>query len=104
MAASCSAPGWCAAGVSASTVRIYLGILAYSAIWVFGQLDRTPRLGTYEDFVAGRAPWFYTDSTFVFMLVFTLVVWAVGMVVFVLQLRAEGKHLDIALTRQTGAK
>jgi hypothetical protein len=83
---------------------IYLGILAYSAIWIFGQLNRTPRLGTYADFVAGRAPWFYTDSTFVFMLVFTIVVWVVGMLVFVLQLRAEGKHLDLVPTQQTGAK
>jgi len=42
--------------------------------------------------------------TFVFMLVFTIVVWLVGMVVFVLQLRAEGKHLDIVTTQQTVAK
>ena len=104
MAGSCSAPGWYGAAVSDVNRAIYLGILAYSAIWIFGQLDRTPRLGTYEDYVAGRAPWFYTDSTFVFMLVFTLVVWVVGMLVFVLQLRAEGKHLDIVPTQQTGAK
>jgi hypothetical protein len=74
---------------------IYLGILVYAAIWVFGQFNRTPLLGTYSDYVAGRAPWFYTDSTFTFMLIFTLAVWAAAMLVFVLNLRAEGKHLDL---------
>jgi hypothetical protein len=73
---------------------IYLGILAYSGIWIFAQLNRSARLGTYRDWVEGRAPWFYVDRTFVIMLVVTIVVWAGGLAVFALRLRAEGQHLD----------
>jgi hypothetical protein len=73
---------------------IYLGILVYSGIWVFGQVNRTFKLGTYNDWVAGRAPWFYEDRTYLFMLIFTLVVWAVPLAIFALRLMAEGRHLD----------
>jgi len=51
-------------------------------------------LGTYREWQAGVAPWFYEDRTFLFMLILTLVVWGVAMLVFALQLRNEGKHLD----------
>ena len=83
---------------------IYLLILAYSGTWIFAQFGRTARLGTYEDWVAGRAAWFYTDSTFVVMLVFTLAVWAAGLLVFVLQLRAEGRHLDVVPAQRAATR
>jgi hypothetical protein len=73
---------------------IYLGVLAYSGIWIFAQTGRTFKLGTYSDWAAGRAPWFYEDSKFLFMLVLTLGVWGVALLIFALRLRAEGKHLD----------
>jgi hypothetical protein len=73
---------------------IFLGIMAFSGIWIFAQVNRSFKLGTYSDWVAGRSPWFYEDRTFLFMLVFTLLVWGVALVIFVLRLRAEGRHLD----------
>jgi uncharacterized membrane protein len=73
---------------------VYLGILAYSAIWILAQVDRTFKLGTYSDWVVGNAPWFYQDRTFLFMLAFTVVVWAGALAHFTLRLRAEGRHLD----------
>ncbi len=73
---------------------VYLGILAYSAIWILAQVDRTFKLGTYSDWVVGNAPWFYQDRTFLFMLVFTVVVWAGALALFAFRLRAEGRHLD----------
>ena len=73
---------------------VYLGVLAYSGIWIFAQIDHTFKLGTYREWQAGVAPWFYEDRTFLFMLILTLVVWGVAMLVFALQLRSEGKHLD----------
>lgn len=73
---------------------IYLAILAYSGLWIFGQVNRSFKLGTYSQWRAGQAPWFYEDRTFLFMLVFTLVVWGGALAIFVLRLRAEGRHLD----------
>ena len=73
---------------------VYLGILAYSAIWIFGQVPRSFRLGTYNDWAAGKAPWFYEDRTFLFMFILSLIVWTVALVILVLRLRAEGRHLD----------
>jgi hypothetical protein len=75
---------------------VYLGIVAYSAIWIFAQVNRTFRLGTRREWLAGTAPWFYEDRTFLLMLIFTLVVWVIGLAVFAMQLRREGKHLDVA--------
>jgi hypothetical protein len=62
-------------------------------------------LGTYQDWIAGNAPWFYTDPTFFRMLALTIAIWAVGLVVFVRQLQNEGKHLDppIDATRRAEA-
>jgi hypothetical protein len=74
---------------------IYLGILAYSGIWILAQVNRTFKLGTYSEWTAGQAPWFYQDRTFLWMLVFTIVVWAGALAVFALRLRAEGRHLDV---------
>ena len=88
---------------------VYLGILIYSGIWIFSQPGRTFRLGTYADWVADDSPWFWNheklweavhapfaweDTTFLFMLAFTLVVWAVPLFIFYRQLRKEGMHLD----------
>lgn len=73
---------------------IYLGILAYSTVWIFAQVNSTFKLGSYAQWKAGAAPWFYEDRTFLWMLIFTLVVWVVALAAFALQLRAEGEHLD----------
>jgi hypothetical protein len=73
---------------------VYLGILAYSGIWIFSQVNRTFKLGTYNEWVAGNAPWFYEDRTFLIMLIVTLVVWGAGLAIFALRLMAEGRHLD----------
>lgn len=73
---------------------IYLGILAFSGIWIFAQLPRSAKLGTYSEWVAGAAPWFYEDRTFLFMLILTLAVWGIALAVFVRKLMAEGRHLD----------
>jgi hypothetical protein len=73
---------------------VYLGIMAYSGIWIFAQFGRSARLGSYREWKEGRAPWFYEDQTFLTMLIFTLLVWAIPMVICVRRLRKEGKHLD----------
>lgn len=73
---------------------VYLGILAYSGIWIFGQRERTFRLGTYTEWANGEAPWFYEDRTFLYVLIFTLVVWAIPLLIYFRALRREGKHLD----------
>ena len=74
---------------------VYLGILVYSGIWIFAQLGHTARLGTYREWMAHQAPWFYQDRTFLLMLIFTLVVWAVPLAVMALRLWNEGKHVDV---------
>jgi hypothetical protein len=77
---------------------VYLGIVVYSGIWIFAQVNRPFRLGTWREWQAGTAPWFYEDRTFLFMLTFTLVVWGIGLAAFAIQLRRKGKHLDRART------
>lgn len=79
---------------------IYLGILGYAAAWIFGQTDRTFRLGTYEQWQAGVAPWFYEDSRFVTMLVVSISIWTIGLVIFGHVLRRDGRHLDRYVTRK----
>ena len=74
---------------------VYLGVLVYSATWIFAQLGHTAKLGTYREWMAGAAPWFYQDRTFLLMLIFTLVAWAVPMAIMGLRLWNEGKHLDV---------
>jgi hypothetical protein len=73
---------------------VYIAIFIYSAIWIFGQIDSTFRLGSYDEWKSGSAPWFYQDHTFLFMLIFTLVVFGVALLIFFFKLRREGKHLD----------
>ncbi len=88
---------------------IYLGILIYSGIWIFAQPGRTFRLGTYAAWQADGGPkyWWdaglrntqnthlsWQDNTFLFMLIFTVVVWGIPLFVFYRRLRKEGMHLD----------
>jgi hypothetical protein len=73
---------------------IYLGILAFSAVWILGQVNSTFKLGTYTEWRENRAPWFWEDRTFLFMLIFSCAVWGIALAVFALRLRAEGQHLD----------
>jgi hypothetical protein len=75
---------------------IWLGVLAFSAVWIFAQTHRTFRVGTRDEWLAGTSPLFYEDRTFLLMLVLTLVVWAAGMAWFTAILKRDGRHLDAA--------
>ena len=72
---------------------VYIAIVVYSLIWIFVQPGRTFRLGTYAEWKAGTAPWFYEDLTFLLMLIFTLVVWGVALIFFSIKLWIEGRRL-----------
>jgi hypothetical protein len=76
---------------------VYLGILVYSGIWIFAQWPRTFHLGTWREWHADPAstPWFYQDSTFLGMLIFTVIVWAGGIAIFGRLLWNDGRHLDV---------
>lgn len=82
---------------------VYLSILAYSAIWIFAQTNRTFYLGTYDEWSKGTARIFYEDPVFVRMLALTLVVFAVGLAGFWISLRREGRHLDIPVDQRSAA-
>jgi hypothetical protein len=82
------------AGRVAANRGVYLGIVAFCAVWIFGQTDRTFRLGSYAEWKAGAAPLFYQDRTFLFMLVFTLLVWGIALAVFHRLLARGERHLD----------
>lgn len=73
---------------------VYILIFVYSGVWIFVQPGRTFRLGSYAEWTAGTAPWFYQDSVFLVMLILTLVIWGVALVVYIRRLRQEGMHLD----------
>src|SRR5205823_1253879 len=75
---------------------VYLGIVAYAGIWIFAQLNRTAKLGTWKQWHDNpdSTPWFYQDQTFLIALIGTIVVWAGGMAVLALRLWNEGKHID----------
>jgi hypothetical protein len=73
---------------------VYILIFMYSAVWIFAQPGRTFRLGSYAEWQAGTAAWFYQDFVFLAMLAVTLIVWGVGLVVYVQKLRRGGMHLD----------
>jgi len=68
---------------------IYIGILVYAGVWILAQTNSTLKLGAYSEWKDGRAPWFYEDSTFVAMLIFTLVVWGGALAFFTLRMRRE---------------
>ena len=73
---------------------VYLGIGVCSGGWIFGQTNTTFKLGTYDEWKEGVAPWFYQDKTFLFMLIFTVLVWAAAMAVYLYKLNKEGKRLS----------
>ncbi|HYE63947.1 MAG TPA: hypothetical protein VD966_00100 [Pyrinomonadaceae bacterium] len=81
-------------GRLATNRAIYLGVLVYSAVWILAQTNSTLKLGTYTQWKNGQAPWFYEDSTFVTMLVFTLIVWGGGLAYFAIRLRNEGRRAE----------
>ncbi len=72
---------------------VYLVILIYSGIWIFGQVGSTFRLGTFKQWQAGAAPWFYEDPTFLAMLIFSLLIWGIPLAIFVRKLVKEGSSL-----------
>lgn len=72
---------------------IWVGIVAASALWILAQTGSTFRLGSYAEWKAGKAPWFYEDTTFVVMLTFVMVVWLSGLAYFFVTLRKQGKAL-----------
>lgn len=82
---------------------VYLGIVVFAAVWIFAQTGRTFRLGTYAQWEAGEALWFYQDRTFLTMLLFTLVVWFIPLIIFALRLRREGRHLDVPVKARAAA-
>jgi hypothetical protein len=73
---------------------VYIAIFIYSAVWIFGQTDSTFQLGTYAQWKAGQAPWFYEDPTFVAMLIISLLFWGIALAAFLLCLVKEGKRLE----------
>jgi hypothetical protein len=74
---------------------IYLGILLFTFIWIFAQPGRTMRLGTYTEWKAVTAPWFFESGTFLFMFILVMIIWATGIVFFATRLWRMGNHLDI---------
>jgi hypothetical protein len=68
---------------------IYLAIVVYAGVWILAQTNSSLKLGTYTQWKDGQAPWFYEDSTFVAMLIITLVVWGGALAFFTLRLRKE---------------
>ncbi len=73
---------------------VYLGIGLFSGAWIFGQPGSTFKLGSYEQWKSGVAPWFYQDKTFLFMLIFTVFLWAAAMAVILIKLCREGRRLN----------
>ncbi len=72
---------------------IYIGTVVYSLIWIFSQPGSTFRLGSYAQWKAGNAPWFFQDGRFLFMLIFTLIIWAAALLFCYFSLRMEGNSL-----------
>ena len=73
---------------------VYIALFAYVAVWIFAQPGRTFRLGSYAEWNAGSAPWFYQDPKFIVMLFASIIIWGVALIVFVRRLQEAGKHLD----------
>lgn len=73
---------------------VYLGIAVYALIWVFGQTSRTFHLGNHTQWEQGIRPYFYQDHTFLWMFIFSMVVWLVGLAGFALSLWRGGKSLQ----------
>ncbi|HTV53722.1 MAG TPA: hypothetical protein VMI06_02285, partial [Terriglobia bacterium] len=73
---------------------VYLGISVYALIWVFGQTSRTFHLGNHTQWEQGIRPYFYQDHTFLWMFIFSMVVWLVGLAGFALSLWRGGRSLQ----------
>jgi hypothetical protein len=77
--------------------RTIWGLYAAAAAFSFGWLvvlgDRLSRLGTYREFVAGQAPRWTDDATFLSMLGLNLVVTIGALAVFIVRLVQEGNRL-----------
>ncbi|WP_437508057.1 hypothetical protein [Sorangium sp. So ce1099] len=73
-------------GAARANRGVYLGILGAGAIWIFGQADRTFRLGTYSEWRAGTAPWLHEDPVFVSMSIAATLVFCSGLAAFTLWL------------------
>jgi hypothetical protein len=73
---------------------VYIAIFIFSGAWIFGQTDSTFRLGTRSQWLAGQAPWFYEDSTFLAMLIISLLIWGIALARFLLNLIKAGKQLE----------
>jgi hypothetical protein len=72
---------------------VYIAIFIYSGVWIFSQTDSTFRLGTFAQWQAGQAPWFYEDRTFLAMLIISLLLWGIALAVVLIRLSREGKSL-----------
>jgi hypothetical protein len=73
---------------------IYIALFIYSGIWIFSQTGSTFRLGTYAQWKAGNAPWFYEDPKFFAMLIITLLIWGIALAWFLFSLVKEGKRME----------
>ena len=73
---------------------IYIGIVSASAVWILAQTSSTFKLGSYREWKAGHAKWFYQDGTFLFMLIFVMLLWLGALAYFFVTLRRHGKALD----------
>jgi len=82
---------------------IWMGLGLYCLLWIFVQPDRSMRLGTYAEWEAGAAPWFYENTTFLTMFIISMVVWLAGIVYFATVLRGYGRHLA-PTSEQIGGK
>ena len=74
---------------------IYIAVVICSSIWILGQTGRSFRLGTYAEWKAGTAPLFYEDGKFLSMLIFAMITWTAGLLIFFFRLRREGRRLEI---------
>ncbi len=79
-------------------VRVsYVGIMLFCGVWIFGLWNRTTYLGSYNEWVQGTAQRVWDTSggeLFIYVFVFTLTLWTVALVLFISNLRSEGKYLD----------
>jgi hypothetical protein len=76
------------------TIRsIYLATATFALGWLPAMGDRVSRLGTYREFVAGVAPRWTDDSTFVFMLGLNLAVTTGALAIYIVRLIREGNRV-----------
>jgi hypothetical protein len=66
---------------------VFYGGCAFFAGWMFLQPHRTLTLGTYQEWVDGRAVWIWTDTTFMTLLGVAFVAFVVALRIFLAGLR-----------------